>query len=340
MSNKGDGTDFHLFDSSGVGLIGISEDRVIRHTNSSLSYYLDAKPDDILGQEVSVLGQSLVSEDFWSGFATDKPFYCLLPGSQHLLLTHCLNYAGPSEETVRKVILLRPYGLEREFIRMRSRLNQNVVLEISSHLSSVAIAGEIILQPELQENETTRGRFLSTFFRDITDLSELFTELQEIAEPIPFPNRVRPAALDWKGLVTDLLIKMRGLANERNVSVENGLPGHVSPVQGNYHWLYLALYEVLNQAVAEAPTLGEIQVSCAENNGTVATKIEYLLEESPAEPSWPPQTLFELPEDDPRIGKMALSEMALSRSIFLLHKGDLEKTENRGKVTFTARLPV
>jgi hypothetical protein len=339
MSSEGDGTDFHLFDSSGVGLVGISEDQVIRHTNSSLYDYLDAKPGDILGQEVSVLGQSLVSKDFWSGFAAGGPFYCLLPGNQHLLLTLCLNYTGPSKETVKKVILLRPYGLEREFIRMRSRLNQNIVLEISSHLSSVAIAGEIILQPELQEDETTRGRFLSTFFRDITDLSELFTELQEIAEPIPFPNRVRPAPLDWKGLVTDLLTKMRGLANERNVSVENGLLKRLSSVQGDYHWLYLALYEVLNQAVADSPILGEIQVSCAESNGMVETKVEYPSGESRAEHSWPPQTLFELPEDDPRIGEMAFSELALSRSIFLLHKGDLEKAEDRGKVTLTARLP-
>lgn len=339
MSSKGDGTDFHLFDSSGVGLIGISEDQVVRHTNSSLYHYLEVEPGDILGQEVSALGTSLVSKDFWSGFAAGGPFYCLLPGSRHLLLTHCLDYTGPSRATVKKVILLRPYGLERKFIRMRARLNQNVVLEISSHLSSVAIAGDIILQPELQEDETTRGRFLTTFFRDITDLSELFSELQEIAEPIPFPNRVRPASLDWKALVTDLLTKMRGLANERNVSLERNLPEHLSSVRGGYHWLYLALYEVLNQAVADSPTLGEIQVSCAENNGMVETKIEYSSEDPPTEQTWPPQTLFELPEDDPRIGKMALSGLALSRSIFLLHKGGLERTEDRGKVTFTSRLP-
>jgi len=339
MSNKDGGTDFHLFDSAGVGLIGIGGDGMIRHVNASLLRYLEVESDDILGKEATVLEPALTSPDFWSGLAEGGPFYCLIPARHHLLLALCRDYSGPSRDTVEKIVLLRPYGLEREFIRMRSRLNQNIVLEISAHLSSVAIAGEIILQPELQENQGTRKRFLSTFFGDIAGLGDLFTELQEIAEPIPFPNRVRPTPLDWKGLATDLLNKIRGLANDRNVSVESNLPEHLTSVQGDYHWLSLALYGVLIHAAGEAPVLGEISVSCREHEGSVETRVEYAIGDSSATLAWPPQTLFALPPDDPRIGRMAISELAISRSIFNLHDGDLEILESPGKVTFVSRLP-
>jgi hypothetical protein len=339
MSMSHDGTDFHLFDSAGVGLVGVSAEGTIRHTNASLLRYLEVEPDGILGKETGVLKPSLTSPDFWEGLAGEDPFYCLIPARHHLLLALCRKYSGPSAEAVEKVVLLRPYGLEREFIRMRSRLNQNIVLEITSHLNSVAIAGEIILQPELQDDETTRKRFLSTFFGDISGLGELFAELQEIAEPIPFPNRVRPTPLDWKSLVADLLHKIRGLANDRNVSVESDLPEHLASVQGDYHWLYLALYGVLNHAAAEAPVLGEIRVACREHDGSVETTIEYSSDEILVDPSWPPPTLFTLSRDNPRIGKMEISELALSRSIFNLHNGDLEKRESPGKVTFVTRLP-
>lgn len=339
MSKNHDGTGFQLFDSAGVGLVGIGPEGAISHANESLLRYLEVDSDDILGKEAEVLKPSLASSHFWEGMTGDEPFYCLVPAQHHLLLALCRKYQGPSEEAVDKVLLLRPYGLEREFIRMRSRLNQNIVLEISSHLSSVAIAGEIILQPELQEDEETRKRFLSTFFGDIAGLGELFTEMQEIAEPIPFPNRVRPAPLDWRGLVADLLHKIRGLANDRNVSVESDLPEYLASVPGDYHWLYLALYGVLNHAAAEAPVLGEIEVSCRENGGSVETVIEYSNDETLTGTPWPPRTMFTLPRDNPRITKMEISELALSWSIFVLHNGDLERRESSGKVTFVSRLP-
>ncbi len=41
MSTNHDGTDFHLFDSAGVGLVGVGAEGTIRHTNGALLRYLD-----------------------------------------------------------------------------------------------------------------------------------------------------------------------------------------------------------------------------------------------------------------------------------------------------------
>jgi hypothetical protein len=338
-SSREETTTFHLFDSTGVGLIGLDESGRILQLNDSLLRYLDLEGQDILGKKFSSLKEQISFPGFWEALDGERPFYCLVPGSSHLLLTICRGYAGPRDEGISKIVILRPFGLEREFIRMRARLSRNSVFEISSHLSSLAIAGDIILQPELQEDETTRQRFLSTFFKDINDLSELFNGLQEIAEPISFPNRVRFSPLDWKGLIADLLEKMQGLANEKNVSLSKSLTSCQSSPRGDYHWLYLAFYTLVDHALKMAAPLSEVKVGCTSAGGQLETIVEYE-RSGEAEAAWPPRTLFHLSEEDPRIGKMALTDLALSRSIFLLHHGDVRLIESGGISRIHVRLPL
>ena len=62
-------------------------------------------------------------------------------------------------------------------------------------------------------------------------------------------------------------------------------------------------------------------------------------EETAAEIAWPPRSLFTLPREDPRIGRMEISGLALSTGIFGLHGGSLTMQESSGKVTFVSRLP-
>ena len=330
---------FHLFDSAGVGVAALNGENVVLEANDSFLRYLDLDSGEIMGKEVTVLKEVIVTSHFWRSIEARETFYCLVPGRNFLLLTTSRGYTSPSRPDIRRIILLRPYSLERDFIRMRSRLNQNIALEIRSQLNSVAIASEIILQPELQDNEGTKELFLSTFFENITDLGKSFNELQEVVEPIPFPNRVRAVDLDWRGLLTDLLAKVRGLASERNVSLVSDLSTNLPTARGDYHWLTLALYAVLDHLVAAAPPLGEVQVACHAAEGAIETTIRLAEFENSSPAAWPPTTLFPLPEDNPRISRMEFTDLALSHSIFRLHGGELLKGNEEGALTMRIRLP-
>ena len=70
-------------------------------------------------------------------------------------------------------------------------------------------------------------------------------------------------------------------------------------------------------------------MGCTAVTGQLETTVEYEANEG-QEPEWPPRTLFYLPEEDPRIGTMALTDLALAQSIFLLHGGYVEKTPSGG----------
>jgi hypothetical protein len=338
-SRSSDLSFFQLFDSAGVGLLGIDGDNRAVEANESFLRYLDVEADEIVGEEISRLETIISLPGFWRSLLARETFYSLVPARNFLLLAVSRNYPEPSPEKVKRILLVRPYSLEREFVRMRSNLNHNVALEIRSHLNSVTIASEIILQPELQVDETTKKRFLSTFFKDVTDLSTLFSEMQEIVEPIPFPNRIHRLALDWKGLVTDLLSKVRGLASERNIFLTSDIPSHLPTIEGDYHWLYLGLYGAINHLVTAAPPLAGVRISCHASEGSIETTIRIPRPEKPPSDEWPPPILFPLPEDNPRIGKMLFSELALARTIFLLHRGELDRAEEDDSLALRVTLP-
>lgn len=340
MTDHGEETaTFQLFDAAGVGVAAVDGEGLLLQANGSFLRYLEIDGPDPRGVPFSQFEEAISSPEFWGALAAPGSFRCLVPSRQHLLLTTCRDASGAAEEQAARIILLRPYSLEREFIRMRSRLNGNVVLEISERLSSVAVAGEIILQPDLQEDEATRTRFLSSFFKDINDLGLLFHELQEIAEPIPFPARVRPVPLDWKGLVSDLMAKMRGLANEKNISLDGDFPPRLPEVKGDHQWLTLALYGILNHAVMETSPLEEVLLQCRKGEGFLETSVQYQPADGSETAAWPPQTLFPSPGGHLSGGKLGLSDLALSLGIFHLHRGELLREEGGGAAQLVIRLP-
>lgn len=342
MGSDSDGTaHFRLFDSAGVGLAGLDENNVILQVNDTLTRYLEIEAASALGQNASVLADTAASPEFWRRLTEKGSFYALIPGRHHLLLGTALAHTDPSASAVSRMVLLRPYSLEREFMRMRSRLNQNVAFEISEHLSSLAVAGEIILQPELQQDETTRERFLQAFLGDIQDLSGLFNELQDIAEPVPFPNRVHFVRVDYKSLLADMIAKMNGFVAEKNVSVSHSLLAEIPSVEGDRHWLSLALYGILAEVLGSAPALEEVAVNCTAGERSIETTVSVPgTLEGAGEAEWPPRTLFPVPAGETRLGPMKFTALAVSRCILLTHGGDLTLQQTEEGDQLTVSLPV
>ena len=263
---------FELLDSSGIGCIGIDGKGRITHTNSSLPKYLDLDPDGIRGRDIEILKDAIPSSEFWEAESTRGTFYFLAPGNSNLLLIVARKIHVPSIDNLERALLIRPYSLEREFIRMRSRLNQNIAFEIGARLQSMSVASDIILQPELQDDTSTRDRFMTVFNQDLSDLNLLFAQLEETAAARPAPPYIKRSSLDWRSLVGDLLVKVQGLASERNVSLSietEPLPSF----SGDYQWLFLALFGVLHNVITDAPPLSEVILNCRENDNSLETLI-------------------------------------------------------------------
>jgi hypothetical protein len=335
--SQGHGVLFDLFESSGIALVGLDGDNRILHANPNLGTYLDLDPAALVGKDARALAPALRSAEFWASFP--GTFYCLAPGPHSLMLTISRPLRSPGGGGLARAIILRPYSLEREFGRMRVCLNNYLAHEIASHLNSVGIASEFITEPELRESRQTREAFITTFRHDLSDLNTLFVQLLETGEPLVLPSRVARARLDWKALCEDLTAKIRGLANERSVSLSCSLAPHLAGPEGDYHWLYLGLFGVLAHALRSAPALSEVTVACQRAGGGIQTQVALRCGEDDALAPWPPPALFPLDEGNPRIGRLEISDLAVTRTIFLLHGGELLRERSGDRVVYTVVLP-
>jgi len=326
-----------LFESSGIGLLGLDDAGTIVAANRNAGLYLALEPEEIIGRDVSALRPGIRSEEFWGAFP--GTFYCLAPGPHNLLLIVSRRLGPEHGPVLRRAIILRPYSLEREFGRMRVCLNNYLAHEVASRLNSIGIASEFIAEPELRENQHTRTAFLTSFRHDVAELNTLFVQLLETAEQIALPTRLARTPVDLRALIEDLASRIQGLASERSAALKCVLPLHLPCSPGDYHWLSLGLFGVLTHALRTAPALTEVTLSAAASEDRVEIRIAVCRAGGAEVLPWPPPALFPLDDENPRIGHLAIAELAVIRAIFLLHGGELLVAYLPERSEFTVTLP-
>jgi signal transduction histidine kinase len=329
---------FDLFESSGIGLVGLDADNTIVAANQNVGLYLGIEPDELVGNNASLLRSGIRSAEFWAAFPAT--FYCLVPGPHSLLLIVSRRLGPEHDPVLRRAIIMRPYSLEREFGRMRVCLNNYLAHEVASRLNSVGIASEFITEPELRESLQTRAAFIATFRHDVSDLNTLFVQLLETAEQIAMPNRVARSKVDLRALVEDLAAKMQGLASERSAGLTCALPPHLPSPSGDYQWLYLGLFGVLSHALRAAPALTEVTLAASAGDGQVRIAVTVRGGEPAGAAPWPPPALFPLDDVHPRINRLAIDDLAVTRAIFLMHGGELHVARVADRTEYTVTLPV
>ena len=241
---------------------------------------------------------------------------------------------------LRRAIIMRPYSLEREFGRMRVCLNNYLAHEVASRLNSVGIASEFITEPELRESLQTREAFISTFRHDVADLNTLFVQLLETAEQIAMPNRVARSPVDLRALIEDLAAKIQGLASERSADLTCDAPPAPALHLGR---LPLALPRAVRRADARAARRprahrGHPRGARRRRRGRDGDRRRAAGDEADAAP-WPPPALFPLDDAHPRIGRLAIGDLAVTRAIFLLHAGELRVARLADRTEYTVTLP-
>ena len=68
---------FDLFESSGIGLVGLDADNRIVAANRNVGVYLGIEPEELIGHNVSIMRPGIRSAEFWAAFPAT--FYCLAP---------------------------------------------------------------------------------------------------------------------------------------------------------------------------------------------------------------------------------------------------------------------
>ena len=258
---------FDLFESSGIGLVGLDADDTIVAANQNVGLYLGIEP----GEAPRAQRLDHAPRHPLGGVLGRLPRRrsTASPRARSNLLLIVSRRLGPEHDPVlRRAIIMRPYSLEREFGRMRVCLNNYLAHEVASRLNSVGIASEFITEPELRESLQTREAFISTFRHDVSDLNTLFVQLLETAEQIAMPNRVAHSPVDWQGPRRGSRRQdpRAGQRAQRRPELRRS-PRTCRLTSGDYHWLYLGLFGVLSHALRTAPALTEVTLAARAGDG-------------------------------------------------------------------------
>ena len=96
---------------------------------------------------------------------------------------------------------------------------------------------------------------------------------------------------------------------------------------------------MLTHALRSAPALTEVTIAASAGDGQVSTVVTVRGDEEADAAPWPPPALFPLDEAHPRIGRLAIDELAVMRAIFLLHAGELRVARFADRTEYTVTLP-
>ena len=66
---------FDLFESAGIGLVGLDADDTIVAANRNVGLYLGIEPGELIGHHASFMRPGIRSAEFWAAFPAT--FYCL-----------------------------------------------------------------------------------------------------------------------------------------------------------------------------------------------------------------------------------------------------------------------
>jgi len=96
---------------------------------------------------------------------------------------------------------------------------------------------------------------------------------------------------------------------------------------------------VLTHALRAAPALTEVTLAACAGVGNVQTLVTARRGEMAGAAPWPPPALFPLDDAHPRIGHLAIDDLAVMRAIFLLHAGELRVSRLADRTEYSVTLP-
>lgn len=229
----------------------------------------------------------------------------------------------------------------RRLERMRREFVANVSHELKTPLTSIKGLVETLLNGALEDLANNR-RFVAMIDEDATRLTQLIDDLLELSQ---IESKVAPLALrpvDLRGLIQDLVPRLRQQANERQVTLEVSLPTDTPPVTGDSDRLRQVFLNLLDNAVKFNKPGGRVTVSARREPPLLSLSVE------DTGIGIPEQDLQRIFERFYRVDKARSRELggtglglAIVKHLIDLHHGTINVCSQPGRgSTFTIALPL
>lgn len=157
-----------------------------------------------------------------------------------------------------QALLLRDVTREKELDRMKSQLLSTVSHELRTPLASIKGFATTLLRQDVVWEEATRREFLAIIDEESDRLSELISNLLDMARIEAGTLRVEPEPMDLTLIVHETVDTFRLIASHHTFDVQ--IPAGVSWVQADPRRVRQVLRNLVENAVKYSPAGGPVSV--------------------------------------------------------------------------------
>jgi len=165
------------------------------------------------------------------------------------------------QETIGRILVLRDVTRERELDKMKTDFISVVSHELRTPLTSIKGYTDLLLSGATGELSELQSEFLSIIQSSTTRLSNLINDILDISRIESGTIQIKHEPIDYRAIVSDTLRLMKAAADEKQISMDAGLPETIPPVRGDSDKVTQVLANLVSNAIKYTPEGGWVKVS-------------------------------------------------------------------------------
>ncbi|HLF27291.1 MAG TPA: HAMP domain-containing sensor histidine kinase [Anaerolineae bacterium] len=212
--------------------------------------------------------------------------------------------------------------------------------DLRTPLTSIRVIVEALADSVIDDPDTVQ-RYLNSIRSDVAHLNTLIDDLFELAQLDAGGLRFDKVQVSLTDLISDVLERMRALAERRRVRLEGQVAPQVDPVTLDPQKIERVLTNLIGNAIRHTPEGGQVMIDAQRRDGTLRVTVSDSGEGIPAE-DLPHvfERFYRGEKSRARAGGGAGLGLAIAKGIVEAHGGTIEVASNVGSGSaFTFTLP-
>ena len=229
---------------------------------------------------------------------------------------------------------------QREVDQLRRDLIAWTSHDLRTPLTSIRVVVEALADGVTDDPDTIQ-RYLNSLRSDVTSLSHLIDDLFELAQLDAGGMTVERVSISLGDLISDVLERMRTLAEQRRVQLSGRVGSSIDPVSVDPPKIERVLANLIGNAIQHTPEGGQVTIEAHRGNGCVRVSVRDTGEGIAAE-DLPRvfERFYRGEKSRPRASGGAGLGLAIAKGIVEAHGGSIQASSRPGEGSiFTFTLP-
>ncbi len=161
----------------------------------------------------------------------------------------------------------------QELEKLRRDLIAGASHDLRTPLTSMRVIVEALVDDMIADPES-RQRYLASLQADIASLSKMIDELFELAQIDAGGLKLERLPASLRDLVSDVLMRLRPLAEARQLSLDGAVNADVDPVMVDAAKIERVLVNLIDNALRHTPAGGRVEVRAARSDHQTRIQIQ------------------------------------------------------------------